>query len=80
MVSLPYIEKVLQEKFGKEDEVTMAVEALELPDGKAKIVFFVIAKEQKPTIQELNNYLRKRGVANLVAITDVVVVEEIPVL
>ena len=76
MISLPFVEWILLEKYGKSDEVTLAIEAIEKV-GEVKIVLFstsVIAKE------EANNYLREKWVSNLVKISEVKTVHEIPVL
>lgn len=80
MISLPYIEQVFLDKYSKWDEIIMAIEAIELDDWKAKIAFFIVDKEKKPNIKELNDYLRERWVSNLVSISEVIVVKEIPVL
>lgn len=79
MVSLPYIENLLQEKFTSTDEVSLAVEARELSNGKAKIVIFHTSNISL-TVKEVNQYLRDRGVANLIAISDAVMIDTIPVL
>lgn len=76
MISLPFIEWVLLEKYWSEEELKIAIEALE-KDGEAKIVLFSIEQIQ---IEEVNDYLRKRGVSNLVKISEVLKIEEIPVL
>lgn len=79
MVSLPYIENLLQEKFGSAQEVTLAIEAQELSSGKAKIVLF-----HTPTVsislKEANQYLREKWVTNLISLSDSIQLEAIPVL
>lgn len=80
MVSLPYIEKIMQEKYGKEDELNLAVEAIELPDGKAKIVLFSTEKDNPISLKEANLYLRNRGVANIVSLAEIAFIDTIPVL
>ncbi len=76
MISLPFVENILLEKYGSDKELRIAIEALE-KDGNAKIVLFSIEKIE---IEEVNDYLRKRWVSNLVKITENIIVESIPVL
>jgi long-chain-fatty-acid--[acyl-carrier-protein] ligase len=77
MVSLPAIESVLLEKYGSETEVVLALEAKEYSDGSVKFVVF----SMKPLeIFQLNTYLHERGVSNLVKISEVVLLDEIPLL
>ena len=76
MVSLPYVEWVLREKYNPWDTLEMAVEALE-EDGKVKICLFSV---NSTSWKEVNHYLRERGVTNLIRISEVIKVDEIPVL
>ncbi len=76
MISLPFIEWVLMEKYGSHEVVQIAIEALE-KDGGAKIVLFSIV----PFVcDEVNAYLRERGVSNLIKIDEVRTLEAIPLL
>ncbi|MCD5380337.1 AMP-binding protein [Candidatus Gracilibacteria bacterium] len=76
MISLPFVEGVIAEKYNTGDELQIAIEALE-KDGEAKIVLFSIEHIET---EEVNDYMRKNGVPNLVRIDEVIKIEEIPVL
>lgn len=76
MISLPFIEGILLKKYGSETELTMAIEAKE-QSGEVKIVLFSIVPI---VLEEVQGYLRENGVSNLVKITEVQMVEMIPVL
>lgn len=76
MISLPFVENILLEKYGSDKELKIAIEALER-DGNAKIVLFSIEHLE---VEEVNDYLRKRWVSNLVKVTENIVIEKIPVL
>ncbi|MDD3302773.1 MAG: AMP-binding protein [Candidatus Gracilibacteria bacterium] len=76
MISLPFVENILLEKYGSDKELKIAIEALE-KDGNAKIVLFSIKHIE---IEEVNDYLRKRGVSNIIKVTENIVIEKIPVL
>ncbi len=76
MISLPFIEAILLEKYGSEEELKIAVEALE-NEWEVKIILFTLEHIET---DEVNDYMRKRGVSNLVKISDVIKIEEIPVL
>lgn len=76
MISLPFIEWILLEKYSSENELKIAIEALER-DSQTKIVLFSLDHLE---LEEVNDYLRKRGVSNLVKISEVIKIESIPVL
>lgn len=76
MISLPFIEWVLLEKYWSDDELKISIEALE-KEWNAKIVLFTLEHIQ---INEVNDYLRKRWISNLVKISEVIKIEKIPVL
>lgn len=76
MISLPFIEGILLKKYGSDSELTMAIEARE-QNGEVKIVIFSI---QDIVLEEAQSYLRENRVSNLVKISEVQVVEAIPVL
>ena len=76
MISLPFVEGILLEKYSGDDALKIAVEALE-KEGEAKIVLFSLEQLE---ISEVNDYLRSRGVSNLIKISQVIKIEEIPVL
>jgi acyl-CoA synthetase (AMP-forming)/AMP-acid ligase II len=76
MISLPFVEWILLEKYWSKDELKIAIEALE-HNGEAKIVLFSIEHIE---VEKVNDYLRKRWVSNLVKISEVIKIESIPVL
>jgi long-chain-fatty-acid--[acyl-carrier-protein] ligase len=77
MISLPAIEEVLLRKYGSAEEVALALEAKEYGDGSVKFVVFSV----KPLeVSQINAYLREQGVSNLVKVSEVVVLDEIPLL
>lgn len=76
MISLPFVERVLLEKYWDEKELKIAIEAQE-KDWNAKIVLFSI---ENLDLEEVNAYLRERWVSNLVKISEIVKIESIPVL
>ena len=78
MISLPFVESVLLEKFGKKDEINLAIEAKEHNNGTATIVAFTTDDDMQ--VQALNEYLRKKGVSNLIRIDEVRQVNIIPIL
>jgi len=76
MISLPFIEWVLLEKYWSSDELKIAIEALE-QDWNTKIVLFSI---EDLDIDEVNEYMRNNWVPNLVKISEIIKTDEIPVL
>jgi non-ribosomal peptide synthetase component E (peptide arylation enzyme) len=77
MISLPAVEAVLLQKYGKDDEVAIALEAKEYQDGSVKFVIFSIVPLN---ITEINTYLRNQGVSNLVTVSDLILLDTIPLL
>jgi non-ribosomal peptide synthetase component E (peptide arylation enzyme) len=76
MISLPFIESILLEKYGNPEVVTLAIEAKEI-DGSVQIVLFSI---QEISLDEVNTYIHDHGASNLVKIARVQKLESIPVL
>jgi len=76
MISLPFVEGVLLEKYWNQEVLQIAIEALE-KEWNAKIVLFSIEHIE---LEEVNDYMRKRWVSNLVKISEIIKVAEIPVL
>ncbi len=76
MISLPFVENILLEKYGSDKELKIAIEAIE-KDWNAKIVLFSLEHIET---EDVNNYLRKRWVSNLVKISENIIIEQIPVL
>jgi long-chain-fatty-acid--[acyl-carrier-protein] ligase len=77
MISLPAIESILLEKYGNEKEVTVALEAKEYADGSVKFVVFSVNPLE---VSEINAYLREQGIINLVKISEIIILDEIPLL
>lgn len=77
MISLPAIESVLLEKYGNNEGIALAVEAKEYQDGSVKFVVFSVSPLE---VSQLNAYLREKGVSNLVKMSEVVMLDEIPLL
>ena len=76
MISLPFLENILTEKYSIADTLSFALEALE-HEGQVKIVAFSL---QEISLDEMNAYLRERGVSNIAKISEVQVIASIPVL
>lgn len=72
MISLPFIEWVLNKKYG----TNIAVEAKE-ENGNVKIVLFSM---EKLDLSEVQTHLRENGVSNLVKISEIQILEALPVL
>ena len=76
MISLPFIEGVLAEKYGNPELTTLAIEAKE-ENGSITIVLFATFEV---SLEEINTYLHEHGVSNLVKIAQVIPVSVIPLL
>lgn len=76
MISMPFLEKLLQEEYGREDCLSLAVEGTDA--GKEPKVVLFSVDELK--LSEVNKYLRSKGVASLARIREVKTVKEIPLL
>ncbi len=76
MISLPYIERVLSEKYKSDGENVLAVEGSD-NTTPPQIVVFSTKKIDK---QEAQSHLMKNGVAPIAKITSIVILNEIPVL
>jgi len=76
MVSLPALEEVLLKKYRSDEEVKIAVEALE-KDGNVKIVLFSL---ERIDLDEANEFMRQNWIPNLVKLDENIVVDEIPLL
>lgn len=76
MISLPFIEGILLEKYGNPEITTLAIEAKE-ENGIVTIVAFVTFDTE---LSELNDYIHSHGASNLVKISRVERIKEIPVL
>jgi acyl-CoA synthetase (AMP-forming)/AMP-acid ligase II/acyl carrier protein len=76
MISLPFIENILLEKYGNPELTTLAVEAKEV-DGNVTIVVFTTLGIW---VDEINTYIHAHGASNLVKIARIEKVDVIPVL
>lgn len=76
MISLPFIERKLVEKYGEDGENVLAVEGSD-KTTPPQIVVFTTKEIDK---QEAQSYLHKNGVAPIAKITAIVAIDEIPVL
>jgi long-chain-fatty-acid--[acyl-carrier-protein] ligase len=76
MISMPFIEKVLEEKYGEEGKHVLAVEGSD--KGKEPMVCLFSTKELD--LAEVNKYLRESGVASIAKIREIRIVDEIPML
>jgi len=76
MISMPFIEKVLEEKYGEEGRHVLAVEGSDR--GKDPVVTLFSLNELD--LKEVNKHLRDSGVASIAKIRDIKIVDEIPML
>jgi len=76
MISLPQIERVLNEKYGEEDTNVLAVTGTD-ETSPAQIVVFTTTDIDK---QEAQKHLQSKGIAPIARITDIRHIDEIPVL
>lgn len=76
MISMPFIEKVLEEEYGVEGEHVLAVEGCD----RAKDPVVTLFSTKDLNISEVNKYLRNKGVASIARIRNIEKVEEIPML
>lgn len=76
MISLPFVENILLEKYGNPEIITLALEAKE-ENGMVTIVAFTTFDA---TSDEFNEYIHSHGASNLVKISRVEKLEVIPVL
>jgi len=76
MISLPFIEKTLLEKYGDDEEQVLAVEGSD-KSTPPRIALFT---KRNIDLNEANNYLIKNGVAPIAKLREVIQVDEIPVL
>ena len=76
MISLPFIEKILLDKYGDQEKQVLAVEGTD-KTTPAQIVLFTTLQIN---LDEINNYLLKNGVAPIAKIKRIIEMDEIPVL
>lgn len=76
MISLPFIENILLDKYGEEETRVLAVEGSD-QITPPQIVLFT---SKSIDLDETNNYLLKNGVASIAKIRQIIKLEEIPML
>jgi len=76
MISLPFIEKILLEKYGDQEKQVLAVEGSDKTTPAQIVVFTTLPIN----LDEINDYLIKNGVAPIAKIRRLVEMDEIPVL
>ena len=77
MISLPFLEELLQEKYWSSEEINLALEGREKDDG-IEIVLFAVW--MNIDVKEVNKYLKSKGVNNLIQVTRVENIDKIPLL
>jgi long-chain-fatty-acid--[acyl-carrier-protein] ligase len=77
MISLPFLEELIQGKYWSSDEINLALEWKEKDDW-IEIVLFVVWLKLK--VKEVNEYLKSKGVSNLIQITRIEEIDSIPLL
>lgn len=77
MISLPFLEALLYEKYGSTDSANLAVEGKETENG-IKIVLFLV--DLKPKLSEVNHYLKAKGVSPLIQIDEIKQIGALPLL
>ncbi|OYT16763.1 MAG: hypothetical protein B7C24_06045 [Bacteroidetes bacterium 4572_77] len=76
MISMPFIEKILRDKYGEEGRIVLAVEGCDKTTNPNVTLFSV----NELDLAEVNKYLREHGVASIAKIRDIQIVSEIPLL
>lgn len=76
MISMPFIEKVLEEEYGVEGEHVLAVEGCD----RAKDPVVTLFSTKDLVLADVNKYLRSKGVASIARIRNIEKVDEIPML
>ena len=76
MISLPFIEKILLEKYGEEERQVLAIEGSDKVVPPQIVLFAAIPID----LNEANDYLMRHGVAPIARVKQVINLEEIPLL
>ena len=76
MISMPFIENILKEKYGSSTENNLAVEGTD-KGTEPRVVLF---STKEINLSEVNKYLRERGVASISRVREVIIIESIPLL
>ena len=77
MISLPFLEGLLLEQRGNSEEANLALEGKEHEHG-IEITLFVV--DLKISLEEVNSYLRSKGVSNLIQVNHIKKIGAIPLL
>ena len=77
MISLPFLEGLLQEQRGTSDEANLALEGKETENG-IEITLFTVDLDL--SLKEVNAYLKSKGVSNLIQIDVIKPIGAIPLL
>ncbi len=77
MISLPFLEGLLQEQRGTSDEANLALEGKETEDG-IEITLFTVDLDL--SLKDVNAYLKSKGVSNLIQIDVIKPIGAIPLL
>ncbi|WP_068473368.1 AMP-binding protein [Saccharicrinis aurantiacus] len=76
MISLPFIEKILLQKYGSSDAQVLAVEG----SDKVKPARIALFAKNDIDLNEANAYLLQNGVAPIAKLKELIAIDEIPVL
>ncbi|WP_163711918.1 AMP-binding protein [Mangrovibacterium lignilyticum] len=76
MISLPFIEKILLEKYGEEEQQVLAVEGSDTITPPQVVLFTIRPFD----LDQVNSYLMKNGVAPIARIKRIIQTDEIPLL
>jgi len=76
MISMPFIEKVLEAKYGEEGKHVLAVEGCD----RAMDPVVTLFSTKELVLSEVNRYLRESGVSSIARIRNIHLIDEIPLL
>jgi len=76
MISLPAIENALLQKYGSEEQTVLAIEGTDSIQPPQIVLFSMINLD----LNEVNLYLKESGFSNLIKISRIIKVDEIPLL
>lgn len=76
MISLPFIEKILLEKYGDQEKQILAVEGTDKTTPGQIVLFTTLSVG----LDEINDFLLKNGVAPIAKIKHIILLDEIPIL
>ena len=76
MISMPFLENIINTKYGRDGENSIAVEGTDTGDETNVVLF----STYEINMSEVNAYLREKGVSSIAKIREVRVIKEIPIL